>query len=305
MKSYSTNMSISIVFAYTLPLIACAQQNKITDLFKASAFTPEHSFTKGCEGPAVDKNGNVYAVNFAKEGTIGKVTPDGKAELFVELPQGSTGNGIRFDSKGDMYIADYTGHNVLKVDMNTRNVSVYVHEPSMSQPNDIAIDSKDRIYASDPNWKANTGRFWRVDTDGRVTLLDSLGTVNGIDLSPDEKTLYVNAVRDIWAYDLSPEGETSNKRKLIEFPDFGVDGMRCDVQGNIYIARFGKGTVAKISPKGYIVKEVTLTGKKPTNVAFGGKDGRTVYVTLMDMGNLEMFRVDQPGREWQMQQNRK
>lgn len=285
----------------TLTLASCAQQNKI-DTFKASTFTPEKSFTNGCEGPAVDKNGTIYAVNFAKEGTIGKVSPDGKPELFVELPQGSTGNGIRFDSKGDMYIADYTGHNVLKVDMNSKAISVYAHEPRMSQPNDIAIDSKDRIYASDPNWKEKTGRFWRIDTDGKVTLLDSLGTANGIEVSPDEKTLYVNAGREIWAYDLSESGDISNKRRLIEFPDFGVDGMRCDVKGNIYIARFGKGTVAQISPKGYIVREVTLIGKRPTNVAFGGKDGRTVYVTLMDKGNLESFRVDEPGREWQMQQ---
>ena len=294
--------SAALIFVYALPFFGCAQQNKIAETFKAATFTPEKSFTSGCEGPAVDKDGNIYAVNFAKEGTIGKVSPDGKPELFVELPQGSTGNGIRFDSKGNMFIADYTGHNVLKVDMNTKNISVHAHEPTMSQPNDIAIDSKDRIYASDPNWKAKTGRFWRIDTDGKVTLLDSLGTANGIDISPDEKILYVNAGREIWAYDLSESGEISNKRRLIEFPDFGVDGMRCDVKGNIYIARFGKGTVAKISPQGYIIKEVTLTGKKPTNVAFGGKDGRTVYVTLMDMGNLESFRVDDPGREWEMQQ---
>jgi gluconolactonase len=298
MKSYSV-----VFFACSLTLLGCAQQNKL-EMFKASTFTPEKSFTNGCEGPAVDKEGNVYAVNFAREGTIGKVSPDGKPELFVELPQGSTGNGIRFDSKGDMFVADYTGHNVLKVDMKTKNITTYAHEPTMSQPNDIAIDSKDRIYASDPNWKEKTGRFWRIDTDGKIAMLDSLGTANGIEVSPDEKTLYVNAGREIWAYDLSEDGEVSNKRRLIEFPDFGVDGMRCDVKGNIYIARFGKGVVAKVSPKGYILKEVTLTGKKPTNVAFGGKDGRTVYVTLMDMGNLESFRVDDPGREWQMQKDR-
>jgi gluconolactonase len=298
--------SVAVIFGCSLTLLSCAQQNKITETFKASAFTPEKSFTNGCEGPGVDKNGNVYAVNFAKEGTIGKVSPDGKPELFVELPQGSTGNGIRFNSKGEMLVADYTGHNVLKVDMNTKQVSVYAHEPTMNQPNDIAIDSKDRVYASDPNWKNKTGRIWRIDTDGKITLLDSLnGTANGIEVSPDEKILYVNAGREIFAYDLSDAGEVSNKRQLIEFPDFGVDGMRCDVNGNIYIARFGKGTVAKISPKGYIVKEVTLAGKQPTNVAFGGKDGRSVYVTLMDKGNLETFRADDPGREWQMQQDRR
>jgi sugar lactone lactonase YvrE len=165
------NYSVAALFACSLTLLGCAQQNKL-EMFKASTFTPVNSFTNGCEGPAVDKDGNVYAVNFAKEGTIGKVSPDGKPELFVELPQGSTGNGIRFDSKGDMFIADYTGHNVLKVDMKTKNISVFAHEPTMSQPNDIAIDSKDRIYASDPNWKEKTGRFWRVDTDGKIMMLD-------------------------------------------------------------------------------------------------------------------------------------
>ena len=138
------NYSVAAVFACSLTLFGCAQQNKL-ETFKASTFTPVNSFTNGCEGPGVDKDGNVYAVNFAREGTIGKVSPDGKPELFVELPQGSTGNGIRFDSKGNMFVADYTGHNVLKVDMNTKNVSVFAHEPTMSQPNDIAIDSKDRI----------------------------------------------------------------------------------------------------------------------------------------------------------------
>ena len=171
----------------------------------------------------------------------------------------------------------------------------------MSQPNDIAIDSKDRLYASDPNWKAGTGRIWRIDTGGKTTVLeDSMGTTNGIEVSPDEKTLYVNesVQRKVWAYDLSPSGAISNKRLLIEFPDFGMDGMRCDTAGNLYIARHGKGVVAKISSKGQLLKEITLLGKKPSNIAFGGPDGRTAYVTLQDRGNIETFRVEAPGREW-------
>jgi sugar lactone lactonase YvrE len=170
----------------------------------------------------------------------------------------------------------------------------------MSQPNDIAIDRKDRLYASDPDWKAGKGRIWRIDTNGKFTLLDSLGTANGIEVSPDGNTLYVNASRKLWAYDLSSKGSVSNRRILIEFSDFGMDGMRCDVEGNLYIARFGKGVVAKVSPEGKVIREIPLTGKRPTNVAFGGKDGCTLYVTLQDQGNLESFRVDKPGREWEM-----
>lgn len=282
-----------------------AQSADTAALFKSSLFTPAKSFTIGAEGPAVDNNGNVYAVNFDHDGTIGKMTPDGKASVFIELPKGSVGNGIRFDSHGNMLIADYTGHNIIKVNMTTKQQSIFAHGPTMSQPNDIAIDNKDRLYASDPNWKAGTGKIWRIDTDGKVTLLDSMATVNGIDVSPDNHTLYVNEKRKIWAYDLSSKGEISNKRLIIEFTDFGMDGLRCDVKGNIYQARYGKGTIAKVSPDGKIIREITLIGQKPTNVAFGGPDGKTMYTTLQDQGNLETFRVDDPGREWKMSKKQK
>lgn len=294
-------------FVIALPVIGLLISFTPADdeLFKSRAFTTANSFTAGAEGPAVDKAGMLYAVNFEREGTIGQVTPDGKASLFVELPAGSVGNGIRFNKRGDMFIADYPKHNILKVTKGSRQVSVFANEPRMNQPNDIAIDNQDRLYASDPNWKNNTGNLWRIDTDGKVTQLEAnVGTTNGIDVSPDNRTLYVNESiqRKVWAYDLSTDGSISNKRLLIEFPDFGMDGMRCDTQGNLYITRHGKGTVAKVSPAGKLMQEITLIGKKPSNIAFGGKDGRTAYVTLQDQGNLETFRVDTPGQEWAMRQ---
>ncbi|MYB92665.1 SMP-30/gluconolactonase/LRE family protein [Candidatus Poribacteria bacterium] len=273
------------------------------ELFVSREFTPVNGFTSGIEGPACDAVGNLYAVNYERQHTIGKVTPDGDASVFVELPTGSIGNGIRFNSGGSMFIADYTNHNVLKVDMNTRKISVHAHEPTMNQPNDLAIGANDILYASDPNWGASTGQIWRVDTDGKVTLLEAdMGTTNGIEVSPDEKVLYVNesAQRNVWAYDLSPDGEVSDKRLLIEFPDFNMDGMRCDIEGNLYITRHGKGTVAKLSPAGEVLLEVQLTGKLCTNIAFGGPDGRTCYVTMADRGNVEVFRADLPGRSWQL-----
>lgn len=273
------------------------------ELFVAQEFTPVDGFTSGIEGPACDADGNLYAVNYERQHTIGIVTPDGDASVFVELSLGSIGNGIRFDSEGFMFIADYTNHNVLRVDMDTREISIYAHEPTMNQPNDLAIGANDIIYASDPNWGASTGQIWRVDTDGTVTLLEAdMGTTNGIEVSPDEKVLYVNesAQRNVWAYDLSPEGDISNKRLLIQFPDFNMDGMRCDIEGNLYITRHGKGTVAKLSPAGEVLLEVPLTGKLCSNIAFGGPDGRTCYVTMADRGNVEVFRTDIPGRSWQL-----
>lgn len=275
------------------------------ELFVSREFTPVNGFTSGIEGPACDVDGNLYAVNFERQHTIGKVTPDGESSVFIELSNGSIGNGIRFNSQGYMFIADYTNHNVLKVDMDTRDISLHAHEPAMNQPNDLAIGANDILYASDPNWGESTGQIWRIDTDGRVTLLEEgMGTTNGIEVSPNDKVLYVNesVQKNVWVYDLSPKGEISNKRLLIQFPDYGMDGMRCDVEGNLYITRHGKGTVAKVSPEGEVLLEVELNGKNCTNIAFGGPDGCTCYVTIADRGNIDMFRVDHPGRSWNLLQ---
>ncbi len=272
-------------------------------LFESAQFTEPNGFTAGIEGPACDADGTLYAVNYARQHTIGRVTPDGACAVFLQLPDGSIGNGIRFSSNGDMLIADYTGHNVLRVEMATRALTVHAHEPSMSQPNDLAITADDTVYASDPDWATGTGRLWRIGVDGTVHLLEAgMGTTNGIEVGPTEDILYVNETvqRRIWAYDLGRDGTVSDKRLLIEFPDFGLDGMRCDVAGNLYVTRHGKGTVAKLSPRGAVLTEIGLAGTKPTNLAFGGPDGRTCYVTVADRGNIETFRADLPGREWRL-----
>lgn len=265
--------------------------------------TPPELFTSGIEGPAVGADGIIYAVNFDGQGTIGQITPDGEASLFVSLPDSSIGNGIRFSSDGHMLIADYTRHNVLAVDMTNRSVGVWAHQPDMNQPNDLAITSDDILFASDPNWKESTGNLWRIDPDGTTTLLEAdMGTTNGVEVSPDETKLYVNesVQRNVWVYDLSEDREISNKQLLIKFPDFGMDGMRCDIEGNLYITRHGKGTVAIVSPDGLLLDEIITQGKKPSNIAFGGPDGRTCYVTLQDRGNVETFRAEFPGRSWSM-----
>ncbi|MFN0188990.1 MAG: SMP-30/gluconolactonase/LRE family protein [Bacteroidia bacterium] len=78
-----------------------------------------------------------------------------------------------------------------------------------------------------------------------------------------------------------------------------MDGMRCDVDGNLYITRHGKGTVAVVSPQGVVLQEIEVLGKHPTNLCFGGPDGRTVYVTEAEQGRLVQFRALRPGVEWE------
>lgn len=274
---------------------------EVAPLFSARPFTPAKEFTEGIEGPASDRDGNVYAVNFARQQTIGRTSLKGESSVYVTLPGVSVGNGIRFDRTGVMYVADYVGHNVLRVDPVTRAVTVFAHNDSMNQPNDLAIALDGTLYASDPNWKAGTGQLWRIDRDGKTErLAEDMGTTNGIEVSPDGKNLYVNesVQRNVWAFDLTGEKKLTNKRLLRKFEDFGFDGMRCDVDGNLYITRHGKGTVVKLSPKGEILKEIGVLGSKPSNLCFGGLDGRTVYVTEVEHQRLVEFRVDRPGLEW-------
>src|SRR5450631_842530 len=173
-----------LLLAFLLPSFTLAEDKE--KRFVASPFTAEKSFTAGIEGPNCDAKGNIYVVNFARQQTIGKVTPDGKAEVFVTLPGKSTGNGIVFDKKGTMYVADYVGHNVLAIDMKTKKVTVFAHEPAMYQPNDLAIAPDGTLYASDPDWGKSKGQVWRISTAGKVTLAaKDMGTANGIEVSPD------------------------------------------------------------------------------------------------------------------------
>jgi gluconolactonase len=270
-------------------------------LYTATPLTATNAFTSGIEGPACDLAGNIFAVNFKAQHTIGRTTPDGASEVFVTLPGASIGNGIRFDTTGKMYVADYTGHNVLRIDPATRKIEVFAHEPRMNQPNDLAIAPDGTLFASDPNWKEKTGQLWRIDTNGKVTrLAENMGTTNGIEVSPDGKKLYVNesVQRNVWVFDIQPDGSLANKTLLKKFPDFGFDGMRCDIDGNLYIARYGKGTVVVLSPAGKILREIDVLGAKPSNLCFGGPDGRTVYVTEVEHRRLVQFCVEKPGLSW-------
>lgn len=296
---------IGLACACTAQRSSPAEAGLAAPLATASDYVGDGVFSAGIEGPASGPDGALYAVGFGRDGGIGRVLPradgSGEAALFVQLPEGSTGNGIRFGADGTMYVADYTGHNVLAVDPATRAVRVFAHLEGAHQPNDIALAPDGTLFASDPDWANGSGQLWRIDHDGRAHLLESgMGTTNGIEVSPDGRRLYVNesVQRRVWAYDIAADGAISGKRLLLEFPDHGLDGMRSDAVGNLYIARYGAGTVAVVSPAGEVRGEIRLKGRKPTNVAFGGADGRDVYVTLQDRGAIEVFRSQAPGREY-------
>ncbi len=290
-----------------LSILLAATSAVAQPLFESRQLTPAGEYTFGIEGPAVDAAGNLYVVNHLRVGTIGKVAAGAtSSELFAELPQGSAGVSIRFAPGGRMLVADWKGHNIFAFEPGTNRARVYYRTDSFNQPNDMTIARDGTIYASDPNFKRRSGQVWRIapgaDGAGRGEMMmpgRRLTTTNGIDLSPDEKTLYVaeSETREIWAYRV--DGAKLNAPRLVKkFPDFSLDGIRTDIDGRIYVARILKGTIEVLAPDGKTVREIVLTAAEPTNLAFGGPDGKTVYVTQRKGGYIETFRVDRPGREF-------
>ncbi|UFZ06844.1 SMP-30/gluconolactonase/LRE family protein [Bradyrhizobium ontarionense] len=275
-------------------------------LFESAQITPSGEYTFGIEGPAVDREGNLYVVNLGKPGTIGRLAPEAVAsEKFAELPEGSVGNALRIDAGGVMFIADYKKHNIFAIAPGTVEPRLVFHADDMSQPNDITLARDGTIYASDPNWKARSGRIWRIakGSDGSMqgvsmTAPRAMGTANGIDLSPDGRTLYVGESNsgEIWSYAI--EGDALTRPKLIKtFEPNMIDGLRTDTSGRLFVARILKGSIAVLAPDGRALREIALKAKEPTNLAFGGSDGKTVFVTQRQGGFIESFRTDVEGRE--------
>ena len=282
---------------------ALAQQ----PLFQSRPITPAGEYTFGIEGPAVDSKGNLYVVNFGKAGTIGRLANGAsQSELFAVLPEGSVGVAIRFDRQGRMFVADYKKHTIFLVSADGGTVEPYFHSDDFNQPNDMTVSTDGTLYASDPHWKHHDGQIWRVtrSADGTVTgekmvAERRMSTTNGIDLSPDGRTLYVGEsdTREIWSYRI--DGARLTAATLVKrFDDFDIDGLRTDTSGHLFVARILKGTIAELTPDGKVLREIKLSAREPTNLAFGGDDGKTVFVTQRQGGLIESFRTDSPGREY-------
>jgi sugar lactone lactonase YvrE len=295
----------------TIASYACAQAEP--KLFESTQLTPAGEYTFGIEGPAADVDGNLYVVNFAKPGTIGRLAPGAaRSELFAALPDGSVGNAIRFDRHGTMFIADYKKHTIFTIEKGGTAPQAVFSSERFNQPNDITIASDGTIYASDPNWKGRSGQIWRIakNADGSfsgdiMVAPRAMGTTNGIDLSPDGRTLYVgeSGSGQIWAYGIRAN-ELTSPRLVTTFEPDTIDGLRTDVDGRLLVARILKGAIDILTPTGRLQREIKLVGKEPTNLAFGGADGKTVFVTQRQGGYIEAFRTDREGHEHRMQVGR-
>ena len=250
---------------------------------KVEKLAGEFKFT---EGPAADANGNVYFTDQPND-RIMKWSVDGKLSEHMK-PCGRS-NGLYFDGKGNL-LACADEKNQLWSIAPDKQATVLVKDYEgklLNGPNDLWVRPDGGVYFTDPFYKrpywkrgpseqdAQAVYFLSADRKRLVRVAGDLMQPNGIVGTPDGKRLYVADIRagKTYAYDIQADGALAN-RKL--FCPMGSDGMTIDDAGNVYLT--GRG-VTVFDKAGGKVEHIEVPERWTANVCFGGKDGRTLFIT--------------------------
>ncbi|MCI0422495.1 MAG: SMP-30/gluconolactonase/LRE family protein [Acidobacteria bacterium] len=246
---------------------------------------------------------------------IMKLAPDGSQSVF-RADSGRT-NGNTFDQQARLLSCEGAEmgpggrRRIVRTDLKTGEVIVLTERYQgvrYNSPNDVVVDGRGRIYFTDPCYgdrslmEMEIEGVYRIDADGSVTRIlqrPAIQRPNGIAITPDDKTLYLvdsnpnaGGNRKIWAFNLQSDGSASNQRLIYDFaPGRGGDGMRLDLEGNLWVAaginrarHEGETTdqpagIYVISPEGTLLGCIPVPEDLVTNLAFGGRDKKTLYVT--------------------------
>lgn len=231
-----------------------------------------------------------------------KLTPPSTVSVAV-ADAGS--NGLAVDTAGTLWGAVHADGSVSRFNLSTgaRTAIASMYMGSrFNSPNDLAIRSDGNVYFSDPNYQAPSSapqsqtRVYRVAPGSNaITVVDAtLTQPNGVTLSLDESTLYVSSNNGIYAYPVMADGSTG-PRPSTQFSNINIDGMTIDCAGNLYGAQIGSGNVVVFGSTGTPItgSPITVTGvPSVTNVAFGGADHKTLYITAQgSSGQQGLFYV--------------
>lgn len=259
-----------------------------------------HSFI---EGPAFDRDGNLFIVDIPW-GRVFRVDPSGAFDLVAEYD--GEPNGLKIHKDGRIFVADYK-NGIMLVDPASGTVTPHCDRyrvEGFKGVNDLTFASNGDLYFTDQGLTGlhdPTGRVYRLKTDGTLDLLIDTGpSPNGLVLDPSEQWLYVAMTRanQVWRMPLLPDGGTTKVGNFVQISGgSGPDGMAVDADGNILVCHAGAGSVWVFSPLGeplYRIK--SCRGLFPTNVAFGGPDNRTLYITESDTGTILRAELPTPGQ---------
>ncbi len=275
----------AVLFAALLIGISSAQQSVIAPGATLERVTSGLGFG---EGPACDAEGNIYFTD-QPNNKILKWSTDGKISTFME--NAGRANGLYIDNKGNIIACADANNQLWQIDPNG-NVTILVKDfegKLLNGPNDAWVHPNGGIYFSDPFYRR---QYWTrpgtVQQDGEhvyylspdrkklIKVTTDLVKPNGIVGTADGKMLYVADIgaSRTYTYAINPDGTLSDKKL---FCSAGSDGMTMDNEGNIYLT--GRG-VAIFNPKGERIETITVQ-EQTTNVAFGGKDRDTLFITGM------------------------
>ena len=254
------------------------------------------------EGPAFDRDGNLYFVNWLSSSIV-KLTLDGVASESFNT--GGIPAGLAFHRDGSLYVADEGDeiHGILRIADGQATILVNEYEGKpLNGANDLVFDRDGVLYFSDP-WRSSRanpiGGFYRLFPDGALAQIDTgLAFPNGVALSADGSTAYLaeTGLHRILRYAIGANGAIGMREEFAQLPGGeGPDGMAFDEAGNLYVAHYGGGKVAIFGPQGDLVDEIRVPGANVTNVAFGGPDRRRLVITDVETASLYETRVDVPG----------
>lgn len=249
------------------------------------------------EGPAFDRAGNLYFVDWEKSSIVRR-TPDGEVGEWVNT--GGIPAGLAFDRDGNLYIADEGDeiHGVLKVTPDktiTTLVDSYRGTP-LNGANDLVFDQNGVLYFSDP-WRSSVdnpiGGFYRLFPDGRLEQIDTgLAFPNGVAVDAAGTAVYLAETghRRVLRYAIAPDGAIGPREHWADLSgEQGPDGMAFDARGNLHVAHYSGARVAIFGPDGTQTGEIAVPGAKVTNCAFA-PDGTGLVITEVATGTV--YRAD-------------
>jgi gluconolactonase len=245
----------------------------------------QYSFT---EGPAVDKNGNVFFSDQPNDKIYKWNTATGEVTVFLQGTGRS--NGMIFDRKGNLVTCADEHNQVWSIKPNGK-VTVLLKDINglhLNGPNDLWIDRKGGIYITDPYYQRPYWTRKAPEIKGQnvyyipkkkapVTVVEDMMQPNGIIGTPDGKYLYIADIRGNKTYKYSIAADGTLKDKTL-FIAKGSDGMTMDNMGNIYIT--GRG-ITVYNPEGQQIEYIEVSGDRTTNVTFGGKERNILFITAM------------------------
>lgn len=273
--------TIVLAVALTALLAGCVGAKE----YKVEKVSSGHQFT---EGPVWTPQGKLLFSDIPAN----KIWEVGSESKVFRDPSGNS-NGLTFDLQGRLIACEHGNRRVSRTEKDGSLTTIADHYDGkrLNSPNDAAVKSDGSIYFTDPPYGISPEQqeldfqgVYRIKPDGKLDLLvRDFDRPNGLCFSPDEKLLYIadssTNLRHIRVFNVAKDGTLTGGKVFAKVSDKGVpDGMKVDVNGNLYVA--GPGGVWIFDSTGKHIDTIRLP-ETPANLAWGGRDGKTLYMTAV------------------------